>query len=243
MPLPAHDSPNYGLARRVILARWLAAPLDYADACRRVDAFNAESRSLDEIVNTALDLRSRGLFQVKASQVPSEIRALAERVAALKPKVIVEIGVYKGGTGFIWSHLANEMVLLCDLRHLWLESSLLKRFPPRGGARVRVLCGNSHEHAFHTRLIRTLHDRPIDFLFIDGDHSLEGIRQDFREYGPLVRSGGLIVCHDIVPKQPFPTTQVPQFWQELKASGKYQLEELVEDWDQVGYGIGVIHQP
>ena len=32
----------------------------------------------------------------------------------------------------------------------------------------------------------------LDLLFIDGDHSYEGVRQDYKMYSKLVRDGGLI---------------------------------------------------
>lgn len=35
---------------------------------------------------------------------------------------------------------------------------------------------------------------PIDFLFIDGDHSFDGVKNDFEKYSPLVN--GTIVFHD-----------------------------------------------
>jgi predicted O-methyltransferase YrrM len=37
---------------------------------------------------------------------------------------------------------------------------------------------------------------PIDILFIDGDHSYEGVKFDFDHFGPQVRVGGLILLHD-----------------------------------------------
>ena len=36
----------------------------------------------------------------------------------------------------------------------------------------------------------------IDFLFIDGDHSYDGIVFDFTNWGNLVKKGGLIIAHD-----------------------------------------------
>jgi len=241
--IPAHDMPGYGLGRRVLVARWLTAWRDWAQACQRLTALHREAPELETLVDRALELGTHGLFEVRASQVRSEILALAQQVAELQPQVIVEIGVYKGGTGLIWSHLARDLVLLCDLRALPLESHLLRRFPPPGGPRLEVLCGDSHAPAFRALLQKQLRGRPIDFLFLDGDHSLDGIRQDFADYAPLVRPGGLIACHDIVPRQPFPTTQVHRFWEALKAEDKFELTEYVEDWQQVGYGIGVIHWP
>jgi predicted O-methyltransferase YrrM len=37
----------------------------------------------------------------------------------------------------------------------------------------------------------------IDFLFIDGDHSYEGVKRDWEMYSTLVRKGGIIAFHDV----------------------------------------------
>jgi predicted O-methyltransferase YrrM len=37
-----------------------------------------------------------------------------------------------------------------------------------------------------------------DFLFIDGDHTYQGVKQDFQMYSPLVKKGGIVAFHDIV---------------------------------------------
>ncbi|MDY6986992.1 MAG: class I SAM-dependent methyltransferase [Thermodesulfobacteriota bacterium] len=39
----------------------------------------------------------------------------------------------------------------------------------------------------------------IDLLFIDGDHTVEGCRKDFKLYEPYVNVGGYILLHDIYP--------------------------------------------
>ncbi len=38
--------------------------------------------------------------------------------------------------------------------------------------------------------------REYDLLLIDGDHSYDGVRQDFENYAPLVRKGGIILFDD-----------------------------------------------
>lgn len=38
--------------------------------------------------------------------------------------------------------------------------------------------------------------RPIDFLFIDADHSYQGIERDWADWFPKVRIGGFVALHD-----------------------------------------------
>ena len=63
-------------------------------------------------------------------------------------------------------------------------------------------------------------------------------RLDYVNYSPLVRSGGLIAFHDIVPGPEEYVGGVPQFWQEVKEARV--AHEFVESWSQGGLGIGVI---
>jgi hypothetical protein len=66
-------------------------------------------------------------------------------------------------------------------------------------------------------------------------------------YRPLVRDGGLIVFHDIVPdfQQRYgvgttaSTGGVPRFWAELK-SRHPDVQEIISDFRQDGYGLGVL---
>jgi len=38
--------------------------------------------------------------------------------------------------------------------------------------------------------------QPIDFLFIDGDHSYEGLKGDWHAWNPLIEIGGIVALHD-----------------------------------------------
>ena len=37
---------------------------------------------------------------------------------------------------------------------------------------------------------------PVDFIFIDGDHSFEGLRGDWEAWSPLVAARGIVALHD-----------------------------------------------
>lgn len=41
-----------------------------------------------------------------------------------------------------------------------------------------------------------LQGRPVDFLFIDGDHSYEGLRSDWEAWRPMIAPSGIVALHD-----------------------------------------------
>lgn len=221
------------------LRRRLFAPLDRRALVRRIAAYHAAPRDVERAVDAAIDLGGRGAYRVKSVQRRSEILALARAVDALAPRVIVEIGTHRGGTLFLWSQLATAHVITCDVEAPGPRGALYGSFPPPGrGVRVDALTGDSHDPAFRARVVACLGGRPIDFLFIDGDHTEAGVEADYRDYAPLVRPGGLVALHDIAPRQAIETNRVDAFWRRLAPT--VDAQAIVEDSDQVGFGIGLV---
>jgi predicted O-methyltransferase YrrM len=111
------------------------------------------------------------------------------------------------------------------------------RLPARAQAQ-RLIRADSHDP--HTlRSVRDL-EGAVDLLFIDGDHGYDGVRADFENYAPLVKPGGLIAFHDIVPHVD-PSCQVDRLWNKLR--NVYETREFVDSDDDVNggwAGIGVI---
>lgn len=187
-----------------------------------------------------MNFGTKGRFRVKTTQIRSEIEALAGEVAKLKPRVIVEIGTYEGGTALIWSQLASEKVITCDINPPGPRGDLIQAFPPPdSGCRTVILTGDSHSAEFLKRVERELDGRKIDFLFIDGDHREAGVEADYRNYRPLVRKGGIIAFHDIAETQSEPGNEVQHFWKRLKQE-EPSTAEFIEDRSQVGFGIGIV---
>lgn len=73
----------------------------------------------------------------------------------------------------------------------------------------------------------------IDFIFIDGDHRYDAIKQDFEMYEPLVRSGGTIAFHDIGKNEEGGGNK---FWNEIKTNYKHK-EILLDQNNEKGIGI------
>ena len=120
-----------------------------------------------------------------------------------------------------------------------LKRALFQSFQ-RGKQSLHFVRRDSHLAETQSEVRAILAGTPLDFLFIDGDHSYEGVRRDFLDYGPMVRPGGLVAFHDIIP--PFRglgggTALLGRDRED------YQGIELVEDRQQDGFGIGVILAP
>jgi predicted O-methyltransferase YrrM len=52
-------------------------------------------------------------------------------------------------------------------------------------------------HRGESRELAKKFDRRIDFLFIDGDHSYEGVRADVNSWFPKLNPGALVLFHDV----------------------------------------------
>jgi cephalosporin hydroxylase len=221
------------------LSRTLRIPFSRFLAFRRLKQYHAEPRSLDATVDWAMSFGRYGYFTIHTLQKRSEILALANAVAALKPKIVLEIGTARGGTLLIWSSLASEKVISCDLVHREAQKPLFEALPPPGSTcRVQLLTGNSHDAAFKQRVAQALAGQKADFLFIDGDHTEHGVAADYQDYKEYVRPGGIIAFHDIIENQPLPDNQVFHFWKRVKQG--QAVEEFVNDPKQCGFGIGII---
>ncbi len=178
-------------------------------------------------------------------QVRAEISTLLECVAARRPQALLEVGTEGGGTLLLLTLAAapDAIVISVDLPTgrfggypLW-EGAYFRRFA-LPSQQLHLVRANSHAFSTLQQVRTILGDRPIDVLFIDGDHSYGGVRADWEMYGPLVAPDGLVAFHDIVQHPPETGCEVYTFWQELKA--RLAHREIVADSAQSWGGIGVI---
>ena len=89
-------------------------------------------------------------------------------------------------------------------------------------------------------------DKPIDLLFIDGDHTIDGCLSDFMLFYPHVSVGGYIVLHDIYPETcgwDGPRFVIDNF---IKGSLDFELVEIettASSYDVHGkYGMALIRK-
>ncbi|MGH7992284.1 MAG: class I SAM-dependent methyltransferase [Limisphaerales bacterium] len=179
-------------------------------------------------------------------QIRSEYVRLATLVQERKPQVIVEIGTANGGTLVAWCALAQPRAVIVSIDlpggmhgggYAYWRSFIYRRFAQPEQS-LHLWRADSHLPGTRERLQTLLPPQGIDFLFIDGDHTYEGVKADFEMYSPLVRKGGLVALHDICVHPPEMDCHVDQFWREVQQ--KYKTSEIIENEKQGGLGIGVV---
>lgn len=168
-----------------------------------------------------------------ALQKPQELASLATRVRALEPKVIVEIGCDAGGTLWLWRNLCPE----ADTIGIDLPNGMFASGHPLDAGGAEVIIGDSHTEPTMSRLLWQLNHKPIDFLFIDGDHTFEGVMLDFIQYGPLVRKGGLIAFHDVLEHPSNGAVGVHRLWKMLVSERGGALALIAEPRTWGGIGL------
>jgi predicted O-methyltransferase YrrM len=179
-------------------------------------------------------------ISVRPVQVASEIRDFLGLLADDPPGAILEIGTAQGGTLFLLSRIARDNATLVSIDlPADTQRAQVNRSLGRARQRVVFLAADSHRSETHAEVVEVLGGKQLDLLFIDGDHTRAGVEADFRMYAPLVRKGGLVALHDIVPGRREAVGGVPDFWQEIRTDGAI---EFVEDWAQGGWGIGVLRR-
>lgn len=222
---------------------------------RSMGAAGQDARPLAEVVRETgdgllLEIAGRQTADVHASPAPlvasqrrDELLPFLERVERLRPRRICEIGTAGGGTLFLLTRVAaaDAIVVYVDLELPWFAERARARLA-RNGQRVVGITGDSHDPATRDRVVEALRDEPLDVLFIDGDHTYEGVKADFDLYARLVRPGGIVALHDINPDHDAAhaiSGEVPRFWEELKRT--HRTEELIVSSNPDGYGIGIVY--
>jgi cephalosporin hydroxylase len=198
----------------------------------------------DELIDF-LCTRPRRRGTIRANQNVFEISNLYEIVVAKRPEVVVEIGTSKGGTLYLWSRAAAAGATLISIdlpggcgTVTRGHRRVYQSFGDHRGIQTHTLACDSHADAARAEVRAILGGRKVDFLFIDGDHSYEGVKADFFDYARLMHADGLIAMHDIAIPETHPTITVGRFWKELEG-GKFDIEAIV-DPDRESPGIGVV---
>lgn len=180
-------------------------------------------------------------YEIGMSQYREEIVEFITFLIDKDIKNFLEIGTFKGGTFYMLSQIATGMKITidscsniqedgCEYIHDYdLTKNVVKSLD---GIFVD---GDSHSHLTVDKVKDILGDQKLDLLFIDGDHTYEGVKTDYILYSELVKEGGYIAFHDI--KNNVLNCKVHDLWNELKIENKIALEIISEEICDCGIGV------
>lgn len=186
----------------------------------------------------------------------SRLRDLVQSVyRPQRPFLGAEIGVSQGWTS---EHLLHEFPSLC----LWMidfwDSSPIESEYAKSGDSMAKLTGieqaakmkratDRTEFASERRRIikadsveaaKGVPDGWLDWCFVDGDHTLDGVRRDLTAWAPKVRTGGLLIGHDFLhPRDKRGLWGVERAWREFCSAKTPELfgnEKATMCWCEVG---------
>ena len=162
-----------------------------------------------------------------------EAAYLYNLVQMLSDVNIVEIGRFRGGSTFLLAAAMDETCQLFSYDYFsgptvpLPKSDGTYRWPAQGGTeldqmlsdaltrcglkqRVHLLVADSHTV--------TPTENTYDLVFIDGDHTYEGVAADFHNWGPRISVGGHMLFHDAYSRELSPSAVgVTKLVQEIEA--------------------------
>jgi predicted O-methyltransferase YrrM len=190
------------------LVRRALVELVVADRERRGSDFGAVERWPDRLEGfedlvflLSSTILAHGIASLRLDEAAYLYRLLRDE----QPRVIVELGRYRGGSTFLLAAAADEAVV---------HSYDLETRQGRDGAALDLtLTGALERYGLGDRVVLHVEDSrratpppEIDVLFIDGDHSEQGVRADFERWSRFVVVGGHVLFHDAVDATDFAPT-------------------------------------
>lgn len=106
---------------------------------------------------------------------------------------LYEQGIFEGDNEYNWGDI-GVTYLIDPCNGVGGESDVLKKDSFYRTTFYPQFIKETSEDAYYNFFV--LQDIKIDVLFIDGDHSYEGVKKDFDLYSNIISENGIIVFHD-----------------------------------------------
>lgn len=181
----------------------------------------------DRVAAEAIDTRG-------AMQKPRELSLFLQFLYGRPICNVLEIGGMHGGTTWCWAQLATGKLVVVD-------KFILEGRMDHVGVPFALVNADSHLASTRAKVVDLLEGEPVDLLFIDGDHSYQGVWDDYEAYLGLVAEGGVVAFHDTAkPHENVAEHDVVTAWREIREDSLYfELHDPVGDRGHWG-GIGVL---
>jgi predicted O-methyltransferase YrrM len=186
----------------------------------------------------AKELIDSYLLENNVLQVYEEYLNFAYWVKGFKPENVLEIGSHQGATFLLLTKYSTGKRVSVDI--VSDVNKFISRFQEKDSQWIFIQGDSKSEETFTK--VQSFCDK-FDLIFIDGDHSYEGVKSDFEIYVSLLTERGCIIFHDIDSEHVY-DDQVAKFWKDLpgnkteiickKSCGKIKSGEHSEHFGGIG---------
>lgn len=169
---------------------------------------------------------------IKIWQYPNQLSKFAEKISKLEIDSYLEIGCRFGGTFIFNSEVLSKNnpeinIYACDIIPM---SEIISEYSSY--RKLQYLNISSREDKFKNICLEI---KP-KFVFIDGDHSYEGVKNDFLIFENMLETK-YIAFHDISSDV---CPGVVKMWDEMKKDKRFETFEFTEQYETVkGNYLGI----
>jgi len=160
-------------------------------------------------------------FGLPILQLPQDLIRLQEVIYQLKPQVIVETGVFHGGSMLFYASILEALgqgrVIGIDVE--MIPSVRQKIEAHRLSPRISLIEGSSKDPSIAERVKQAVGSAAPVMVMLDSDHSRQHVAAELELYAPLVTIGSWLVAADGIMKD---ISDVPRASPEWKTDNPFE---------------------
>ena len=176
-------------------------------------------------------------------QFPQDIIAMQEIIWKVKPDVIIETGIARGGSLIFYASMLkllenNGIVIGVDIDIRTHNKKSIEKHPFYN--KIKLIEGSSIDSKTILNVKKLIKNKKKVLVVLDSNHSHEHVLQELHLYSPLVRKGSYIIVFDsivedmpssFVTNRPWSKGNNPKtaVWEFLKNNKKFKIDKDIEN--------------
>lgn len=136
-----------------------------------------------------------------------ELHKLCDFIGNTDSMNMLEIGCYAGESTEVWCKRFNNVIAIDpwlsgkgydsnDIASKNMSNGIEKQFDNRMKSYKNIIKIKN----FSYNVCNSIEDNSLDFVYIDGEHTYDGVMRDIELFLPKIKTGGYIGGHDYKPK-------------------------------------------